>query len=335
VTLPAEAELPARSWPDVALWTENYCYVCYDPASEIGVWTHLGRAPFDPTLWRELSMIFLPAGERLVHKGYGRGETADGPGAGTLSYECVEPWKRWRSRRDGAAIRTTVKELESRLLADRAHERVAFELNWTASSPVWDWGEVEDAAGFGKLHYEQLARVRGTLTVGGEAIAFDGTGLRDHTRGPRDFSVVRNHIWAWASFPSGRGFMLLQVNVDGGSVTRAVTVEDGRLVEQTLANQPVLTALDQAATPYGLELGGPRITAELLHLHPNSFDGPNDICLGFDPAVSTTVLFEAFSRFEWNGEVGYGLTERSLRRPGGTATWSGITEAGFGAGLRR
>jgi hypothetical protein len=314
MTMPTESELPARNWPDVSLWTENYCYVCYDPASEIGVWTHLGRAPFDPTLWRELSMVFLSTGERLVHKGYGRGGSDTGPGAATLFYECVEPWKLWRSRRDGAAIRTTVKDLEAGLLSDRAHERVAFNLRWEGISPVWDWGEVDAAAGFGKLHYEQLTRVRGTVTVGGQEIAFNGTGLRDHTRGPRDFSVVRNHIWAWASFPSGRGFMLLQVNVDGGSVTRAVTLDGGRLVEQTLANQPVLSSLAQSGDSYVLELGDLRISAELLHLHPNSFDGPTDICLGFDPAVSTTALFEAFSRFEWDGEVGYGLTERSLRR---------------------
>ena len=312
MSMPTEAEFPARSWPDVPLWTENYCYVCFDPSSEIGVWTHLGRAPFDPTLWRELSILFLPTGERLVNKGYGRGGTERGPGGATLSYECVEPWKLWRSRRDGAAIRTTVKELETGLLSDRPHERLAFELEWEGNSPVWDWGEVEDAAGFGKLHYEQLARVQGAVTVGGEEIPFAGIGLRDHTRGPRDFSVVVNHIWAWASFPSGRGFMLLQVNVDGGSVTRAVTVEDGRLIEQILDNKPLLSSRDQCADPYVLELGEHRITAELLHLQPNSFVGANDICIGSDPAA--TALFEAMSRFHWDNEVGYGLTERSLRQ---------------------
>ena len=93
-----DSEFPARQWPEVPLWTENYCYVCYDPVAEIGVWTHLGRAPFDPTLWRELSMVFLPTGERLVNKGYGRSETDRGPGGATLSFECIEPWQQWRSR---------------------------------------------------------------------------------------------------------------------------------------------------------------------------------------------------------------------------------------------
>ena len=308
-----EMEFPAPHWPDVPLWTENYCYVCYDPAAEIGIWTHLGRAPFDPTLWRELSMIFLPTGERLVYKGYGRTGTERGPGAATLSYECVEPWNRWRSQRDGAAIRTTAKELDTGMLFDRAHERAAFDLTWDGASPIWDWGEVEDAHGWGKLHYEQLCGVRGTVTVGGQEIPFSGTGLRDHTRGPRDFRVVAAHLWSWASFPSGRGFVVLHVVVDGAVLTRAVTLEDGVLVPRTLHNSPVLRSRAESTDPYVLELDGHRIGAEVLHLLPNGFEGPNDICLGYDPAVTTTANFEGFSRFEWDGEVGYGLTERSVR----------------------
>jgi hypothetical protein len=311
--LSLDTEYPARRFPDLPLWTENYCYVCYDPQQEIGVWSHLGRAPFDPTLWRELSMIFLPTGERLVHKGYGRTESESGPGAATLAYECVEPWNRWRSRRDGAAIRTTAKDLDAGMLFDRAHERVAFDLTWDGNSPIWDWGEVEDAHGWGKLHYEQLCDVSGTVTVAGEEIAFSGTGLRDHTRGPRDFTVVASHIWSWASFPSGRGFIVLQVVVDQGALTRAVTVEDGVIIPRTLQNSPVISSRAEATDPYSIDFGEHRIDAEILHLLPNGFEGPNDICLGYDPAVTKTANFEGFSRFEWDGEVGYGLSERSVR----------------------
>ncbi|MGH8972351.1 MAG: hypothetical protein ACRD0C_04020 [Acidimicrobiia bacterium] len=311
--LGTESEFPFREFPDLPLWTENYCYVCYDPTTEIGVWTHLGRAPFDPTLWRELSMIFLPSGERLVNKGYGRSETERGPGGATLSYECIEPWNQWRSRRDGAAIRTTAKELDAGMLGDRAHERVAFDLTWQGHSLIWDWGEVEDAHKWGKLHYEQLCQVRGTVTVGGETIPFDGSGLRDHTSGPRDFTVVVNHIWCWGNFPSGRGFIILHVVVDGQALTRAITLEDGELVAQTLGNPPVLASRSQGSDPFVLELGEHRIAGEILHLLPNGFDGPNDICLGYDPAVTGTANFECFSRFEWDGEIGYGLTERSVR----------------------
>lgn len=311
--LSAEAEFPLRAFSNTPLWTENYCFVAYDPTSQIGIWTHLGRAPFDSTLWRELTFVYLPTGERLVNKSYGRGEHPRGPGGATLSHECVVPWNQWRTRRDGGSIRTTVAELDAGTTADRAHERVAFDLTWDARSPAWNWGDVEDEHGWGKLHYEQLCRVRGSVTVRGEQVPFEGNGLRDHTSGPRDFTVFTSHIWAWANFPSGRGFILLHLLVGGQHLSRAVTFEDGKLVDQVMANPPLLTERTQNMDPYTLELGAHRIQAELLHPFPNGFDGPNDICSGYDAAITGTANYETFSRFTWDGEVGYGHTERSLR----------------------
>jgi hypothetical protein len=308
-----ESEFPLRAFPNIPLWAENYCFVAYDPIREIGLWTHLGRAPFDPTLWRELTMVYLPTGERLINKSYGRTEHTRGPGGATLSHECIVPWNHWRSRRDGGSLRTTVKELDTGMAFDRAHERVAFDLTWDANSPVWNWGTVEDEHGWGKLHYEQLCRVRGSFTIAGKEIAFDGHGLRDHTSGPRDFTIFTSHIWAWANFPSGRGFILLTLLIDGNLIGRAVTYENGELVDQVLSNPPLLTDRSQADDSYVLELGPHRISAEILHPFPNGFDGPNDICLGYDPAVTTTANWESLSRFTWDGEVGYGHTERSLR----------------------
>ena len=311
--LTPESEFPVQSYPDIPLWTENYCFVAYDPASQVGLWTHLGRAPFDPTLWRELSIVYLPSGERLVNKGYGRNEPPRGPGGATMAFQCVEPFRSWRVSRDGGSIRTTVDRLYRGMAHDQRHERVGFDVTLNCHGAVWDWGEVEDAHKWGKLHYEQLVSVRGTFTIGGEAIAFDGQGLRDHTSGARDFTVFSSHIWSWANFPSGRGFILLHLVVDGSYLTRAVVQEDGVLTAVDLHNSPVLTERAQHADPYVLELGEHRISAEILHPFPNGFDGPNDICIGYDPAVTATANFESLSRFEWDGEIGYGHTERSVR----------------------
>lgn len=311
--LTAASELPATSWPDVPLWTENYCFVCFDPATEIGVWTHLGRAPFDPTLWRELSMVYLPSGERLVHKGYGRGERPDGPGGATLAFACVEPFAHWHTSRDGGAIRTTVDELFAGTVADRRHERLRFDLDWRPAGPVWDWGEVDDEHQWGKSHYEQLCRVDGSLTIAGEEVAFTGTGIRDHTSGPRDFTVFSKHIWSWATFPSGRGFILLQLIVGGRRVERAVVFEDGELEHCDLETTGLLDDRAGHLEAYAIRLGEHRISARILHPLPNGFDGPNDICLGYDPAITATANFESFSAFEWDGETGHGLTERSIR----------------------
>jgi hypothetical protein len=306
------SEFPTLDLPQPD-WTENYCFVCYDPATEIGLWTHLGRAPFDRTLWRELTMIYLPSGERLVEKSYGRTETDRGPGAACLSFQCEEPWQRWRMTRDGNVRRTTAAALDGAMVGDGAQERAAFELTVVPRSPAWDWGEVEDAHGWGKLHYEQLCTVTGMFVLGGEEIVFDGAGLRDDTRGPRDFTVFESHIWAWANFPSGRGFILLQLIIGGETLDRVVVIEDGNLRPERLRNRPVLADRSHGDEPYVLDLGQDQITAELLHPLPNGFAGANDICIGYDPAVVEAANFETFTRFEWDGEIGYGLTQRAVK----------------------
>ncbi|TAM65687.1 hypothetical protein [Mycobacterium sp.] len=312
--LEPEREFPAQSYPDnIPLWTENYCFVAYDPSSQVGLWTHLGRAPFDSTLWRELSIVYLPDGERLVNKGYGRGQTPRGPGGATMAFQCVEPFRQWRMSRDGGSIRTTVGQLYHGMVTDQRHERVGFDVTLDCFGGVWDWGEVEDAHKWGKLHYEQLVGVKGTISIGGQSIPFDGQGLRDHTSGARDFTTFASHIWSWANFPSGRGFILLHLVVNGQYLTRAVVQENGTLTAVDLRNSPVLTDRSQHADPYVLELGEHRINAEILHPFPNGFDGPNDICIGYDPSVTATANFENLSRFEWDGEVGYGHTERSIK----------------------
>jgi hypothetical protein len=308
------SERPASELADPA-WTENYCFVCYDPATEIGLWTHLGRAPFDPSLWRELVMIFLPSGERLVEKSYGRTEAATGPGGACMTFRCEEPWNAWRMQRDGNVRRTTEAALDAGMLGDGPQERASFDLNVTGRLPVWDWGEVEDEHGWGKLHYEQLCDVRGEFSLDGERFAFDGQGLRDHTRGPRDFTVFAKHIWAWANFPSGRGFILLQLIVGGQELSRTVVYDaDGTHHPATLNNRPLLEARANGRDPYVLELGDDGVlSAELVHTLPNGFAGANDICIGYDTRVTEAANFESFTRFTWDGEVGHGLTQRAIK----------------------
>jgi hypothetical protein len=260
-------------------------------------------------------MIYLTSGERLVAKGYGRTEADNGPGGACMTFRCEEPWNRWLIRRDGNVLRTTERALDTGTMGDGPQERAIFDLELTGRLPVWDWGEVEDEHGWGKLHYEQLCDVRGTFVLGGETIRFDGQGLRDHTRGPRNFTVFSKHIWAWANLPSGSGFILLQLIVAGQELARTVLFDsDGTQQAVTLRNRPLLEARSGGRDPYFLDLGAHgTIEAEQLQTLPNGFAGANDICIGYDPRVTEAANFESFTRFTWDGEVGYGLTQRAIK----------------------
>src|SRR5215210_2607027 len=84
-----EDELPIAQTPDVPLWSENYHKQVYDAGAGVGVLMHLGRTPYDVSLWRQLVVVYLPDDDVVVDKSYGRAP-ANGPGASTLTFDCEE-----------------------------------------------------------------------------------------------------------------------------------------------------------------------------------------------------------------------------------------------------
>lgn len=306
-------EGPATSFPSVPLWTENYCNMAYDAERQVGLWLHLSRQNYDPTLWREIAIVYLPSGQRVVTKNYGRSESPRGPGAATLHFEYIEPWNLWTTTLDGAGIRTTEQAMQDRAVPDGLHEQMRLRLDWQALTPIWDMGAQMREQSWGHTHYEQLCRVRGQIDLGATSVQFDGTGIRDHTRGPRDYGEAQHHIWAHGVFPSGRCFIVIDVVGVHNRICRAVLFEDGKFTEVEPGEQPMLSAREQGSQPYELSLGGTRISGEVLHNTPLGLVDTNDVLLGFDAAHATHCLFEGMSRFTWDGETGYGLTERLLK----------------------
>jgi hypothetical protein len=314
-----EDEFPAREIPDVPLWSENYCYAAYDGTADVGVWTHLGRAAFDPTLWRELAFIYLPGGRMLLSKGWGRHSSERGPGAAALEFICKEPWNEWRMRFDGAAIPADRKRLEGSLLTDDVHVAAGIDLRWEGFSPIWEMGEEMRKQTWGHLHYEQLCKVTGTVRDGDTEIALDGYGVRDHTRGPRDFAPVTKECWVHGVFPSGRAFLLIDVDT-GERLSRAMVIDEGGVMHDAqVESPPLLDTREDADNGYALDLtwdgGSARVEAEMVRNFAGGFGVPNEVLLGYDPEQTTHAFFEGWARFAWDGEIAYGLTERIIVNP--------------------
>ena len=53
---------------------------------------HLGRFAYDPTLWHEALMVFLPDGTRLAFKNYGRSDLTRGPAGGAQYLPPTVAW---------------------------------------------------------------------------------------------------------------------------------------------------------------------------------------------------------------------------------------------------
>ncbi len=314
------AEVPIAERPDTEGWSENYCNQAYSPGNRVGFWTHLSRLAGPEDLWRDVLIAYLPDDRFLVAKGYGNSATAEGPGSGMFSMRCEEPWRRWTMRFRGAVRDVTGAELRAGAVTDQHHHVASLDLSWEAMSPVWDLGARMSGQTWARAHYEQACRVTGALLLGDERWEIDGTGIRDHSRGPRVFGTVREHWWLNGQFPSGRSFAVLQVLNHGDDVTPLSHgyVSDGKTLEQAEVVDVEVVAADAHGAPLRTRLrlraetGEHEITGRILQSMPFGMGSPNELVLGRAVSAATPLtLRECQTEYTWDGETAYGLTERS------------------------
>jgi hypothetical protein len=314
---------------DDPLWCENYMTVAYAPEHELGAYIHLCRTPAEREMWEQEFVLYLPGDRFLVANGVGRGQFVDGTlTAGNLTLRCDKPFERWTQSYVGGARLVTGEELRSGPLQDGPHVPVEFHMEVRGWGPAFLY---ETMAGqtWGHGHYDHHHEVSGTLVYGTEQVEFAGSGLRDHSWGPRDYTLLGDHLWIHGQFPdSGRTFMIAHVEgVNGAAPFTYAVLGDRNGTELVSAKGPLPLArsVEEAERAgYVLEFAtssGPAvITAEILAPMRMAFRGRNGISMGFHraPGINHDYI-EAHSRFEWDGEVGYGLTERSIQLFG-TAT---------------
>ena len=322
LSLSVEQELPLPQPPAIPNWSENYCLQAYDPATGHGFWLHLGLPVYDGGLWHDITIVYLPGGEELlVCKSFAprEGQNAPGPIGAMLRADYDAASGDWVWRFLGVAHRVKRSELHRALMPETIAQPLRFELRFSGLSRVWDLtpdvgGQVWSAQG---AHWEQPCRTIGWLEYAGQRLAFNGTGIRDHTRGKRDTTHFGPHFWMHGQFPSGKCFGLLYVSATEGqpkTLNRAYVVYDGEL-----ADAQVLALPADRDFVHGFELrfrdhkGEHRVTGELLHDMTFSFFAPNEILLGRDLQHAERFLGEGQVRWTWDGELGYGLAERTVR----------------------
>lgn len=355
--VPREDELPHAAHP-LKNWTE-YCYFLgFDPKVGAGITIHIGREPTDTRIWRGTLGIFVPGGEELlVAKYFGRDGNDRGPGAGPLQVRCLEPMRLWSVEFDGLAERVTRSAIMNDVHKDSPAELAKFYLLFEAAAPLWDLGRAgiadqmvlvtdevsaEVKAKSHMNHWEQICRVRGSVTVGGKTYELDGAGVRDHSHGPRDYTAIIGNRWSNMLFPSGKALMTMATRVGsnfiiGGYIYR----NDGSPLEVVkLLEYPFVADLDTphqsvAADPLAdasvrnfrmliqTKRGKEEITGEILHAMGTTYLKPNFELVGTDVArvKGGSQLAECPAVFKWDGEIGMGMTERiammeHLRRTG-------------------
>ncbi|HKY92671.1 MAG TPA: hypothetical protein VJM11_16600 [Nevskiaceae bacterium] len=314
-------ERPLARVPDVPHWLENFAWDAFDPVARVAVWVHCGRWFRDPTVWREFVLVVKDGREYFGRRAFGRLDDPHVLGAAGLRLTCETPRQRWRLRYHGAAVRGAIAP-DAAPPADVDARLLSFDLDWEAAGPLVDFGHGTEP-GAAASHYEQGGTLRGTVSIDGETIAFDGRSFRDHTRGPRTLEPhFGRHLWIHGTFPSGRTLSSLAVETPDGRMALNdlfVTGHDGALARYAFVDPPFRASGDDPTRPYvlrGVDAGGAqlRVEAAPAFWFPIGLAPPMDLLLGHPRQAGLWRMFEMPTRLAWDGEQAWGHTEFTLPR---------------------
>jgi len=310
---------------DIENWSENSFFFVWDPQDRVGVFIHTGRCPDDLDLWWAQTYAYLPDGQLIVDRSWGRPTDNRGASTGNLTIRCEEPLKRWTLRFDGAGEQTNTAAMGRGLGGSGAALPMRFEVECTALGPVWDMYAaigMTDAP-FGTIHHEQTFTTTGKLTVGGRTWGLNGVACRDRSMGPRDVSPIGGDAFFHLMFPKSRRSVqgLVVWDRDDNVQLRTMSIHEGDQTE-ILTEGTITGAEDAAGAPTELELRIQCIDAtelvlpgQVLHCATMSIIDPNTNVNGTPTQADDPLVFsEAAVTFTWpDGEIGYGHLERGCR----------------------
>ncbi len=297
----------------------------FNLASPVGGWMRLGNRVNEGHA--ELSVcLYLPDGRiacQFQRPSISSNERFD---AGGLSYQVIEPFKRIAMQFEGELIIVDDPEAlrDPRELLANGPRKVGH-AKWVheASSPIHGGEPTSNSVptmygrDFSLGHFNQHGRTVGEIKVGDEVWPIDGRGWRDHSWGPRYWQVIHWYRLFIANFPNGDGFMLLKIIDSSGKPRRqGVLLVDGQYEE--IVDLDIMTEWTARKDPARVQISAEtakrkaRITAEILTLAPLRNRRKTE-----DGETLVSRIAEGFSRFSWNGQQGYGMSEYIERLEGG------------------
>lgn len=320
------AERPEREVRDAMnVWLEE---ANGDFAMRIGV-ERVAEEWDSPELWLDIA---FPDGRVISGREHGAPHPAIGPegkptilGCGPLIFRCIEPFKHWKI----SFAPHPVRELTAQqLIADAPPANppmrdVSFEIDvWPAVPPLISGTLTEASAdlmsgeqgSFISPRYEQLCRVKGSLSIDGESREFAAQILRIKRQGVRKFEGFWGHCWMSALFPSGRAFgvNVFPPRADGKpSFNEGFVFDgDGMLKPARAVQAPWMRELLTGGEDVPLVLES---ADGLVSIEGTTFVNCRSPGASVLPA-SFPIVQQAHARYRWDGEEACGMIERSTLR---------------------
>jgi hypothetical protein len=327
--LPVEKESIVAEQPAEPFWAENLLFALYDPKADLGFWLHLGSVPNEWGMWEDRVLVCLPGDQGVLSMwGYYYTPQDRKPAGPNLAFRCVEPFKRWKVTFDGFAQHISNADMAKGLAPDGLRKRMVIDLDIECATPVWDAhtsahskggkGEMT-TQGWAKEHYEQLYRARGTVRVDDVRYEIDGTGWRDHSRGPRGGGTGEpwgGHVIAGCLFPSGRALIFSTYWRPDGKITlegAAVQTAPGEFHHAAVLEPPRLRDLQMSGERLPIRLGwdGGEVNLILETRRSIWTSMQKRLAVGKDLDGPGLMYVLNFGPCEWDGEVGQVYIERS------------------------
>ena len=274
----------------------------------------------------------------VADRSWGRSPDRVGPTTGNFKARCIEPLRRWRIDFDGAGELVSRAEMATRLVGAGPAVPVSFQLELTATMPVWDLYKAVEIQGtdIGKVHHEQVMTGTGVLLVGGQhggEWSLAGCAFRDHSYGSRDVRPFGGDHLLGVYFPeSRRSLQALSFWDKTGKVQfRTASIHQGDQIE-VIPNMEMTGLELNAVRPTSLRdlTGNPTsfqmmldtnrgrvvLDGEVLHVINISLIDKNTNVNGSAINIpgDHLLLAESQVRMTWpDGDVGYGFFERCYK----------------------
>jgi hypothetical protein len=272
---------------------------------------------FEPNSRLLRNWEFAPA-----HKVIGPSGKASHFGCGGLSFDCIEPFRRYRARYSGAAMEANFAEMAVPEFSTQRLAALSFDIEAEAAIPPWVQGSLSSDAVermargtvegefMGGDRLEQLCRVKGTINYDGKARSFTGGALRVRRAGVRSITGFWGHCWQSALFPSGKafGYIAYPPRPDGKPSYNEgfVYLGEGKLLPARASHSPWLKDFRFSGEDAGLMLE--TADGKQYRIGGETFGGMPSIGAiekKFPP------LLQSIVRYRWDGEEAFGMMERS------------------------
>lgn len=187
-------------------------------------------------------------------------------------------------------------------------ETVSLDYAFAGVHPAFNYGSNEHGSPqwMAVDRYEQLGRVRGSVTVGDRTVAFDRFGHRDHSWGRRNWRAPQHWKWIVASTPSGRAVNAFFWIAQGEIGVNGYVLSDGEVVP--IVDGRATATYDDDGTQRHLEAQLQLADGTATHLTMDRF-GILPL-----PVGGSSLLWEAACAVTIDGEPGAGQFEAQWSR---------------------